>query len=199
MRCVSAREVRAAQRPCGRRRRQKAATSCSSRIRECRRCSISPYQHTLKAEPGEPGRGKRPVRRGQGEKSRRARAGRDANLRQGFERASLRSPPCKTRRTVVARGGKGGRGNIHFATSYDRAPRRAEPGEPGQELDVRFELKVLADVGLLRISKRGKEHVPFVRCRARVSPTIRSRRSFHISAWFRFRRTSISSSRTFQV
>ena len=52
-------------------------------------------------------------------------------------------------RLTVARGGKGGRGNIHFATATDRAPRKAEPGQPGQAYDLRLELKVLADVGLL--------------------------------------------------
>ena len=59
-------------------------------------------------------------------------------------------------RYVAARGGKGGRGNMHFATSTDRAPRRAEPGEPGEECQVVLQLKLLADVGLLGFPNVGK-------------------------------------------
>ena len=59
-------------------------------------------------------------------------------------------------RLVVAQGGRGGRGNMRFASSTNPAPDIAENGEPGEELDIALELKVLADVGLVGFPSVGK-------------------------------------------
>jgi GTP-binding protein len=112
------------------------------------------YRHEYQAPAGERG----------GNKDKYGHGGDDLILRvpggtEVYDDASgklLADMRAQGERFVVAAGGKGGRGNIHFATSTDRAPRRAEPGQPGEERVIRLELKLLADVGLVGFPNVGK-------------------------------------------
>jgi GTP-binding protein len=74
------------------------------------------------------------------------------------------------KRAQIARGGRGGLGNLHFKTSTNRAPRQCTAGEEGERRNLRLELKVLADVGLLGMPNAGKS--TFIRAVSAARPKV---------------------------
>ena len=73
-------------------------------------------------------------------------------------------------RLLVAQGGVGGKGNVHYKSSVNRAPRKAGTGTPGEEREIRLELKLLADVGLLGFPNAGKS--TFIRAVSSATPKV---------------------------
>ena len=73
-------------------------------------------------------------------------------------------------RILIAKGGKGGLGNMHFKSSTNRAPRQCTKGDPGEERELRLELRVLADVGLLGLPNAGKS--TFIRAVSAARPKV---------------------------
>lgn len=106
------------------------------------------YHPHLKAERGQHGKGK----------DCNGRSGEDliAKVPLGTVVGDIGEILSHGQQLVVAHGGRGGRGNKQFATSTDRAPRRAEPGLPGEEKRLILELKLIADVGLVGAPNAGK-------------------------------------------
>ncbi len=73
-------------------------------------------------------------------------------------------------KALLARGGKGGLGNLHFKSSTNRSPRQCTPGEEGERRELKLELKVLADVGLLGMPNAGKS--TFIRAVSAARPKV---------------------------
>jgi GTP-binding protein len=123
------------------------------------------YKRVLRAESGENGRGKDQY--GKGGEALVVRVPVGAQLfdaDSGELLADLDEPGA---RITAAKGGRGGRGNMHFATPTDRAPMRAEPGEEGERRQLRIELKLLADVGIVGFPNVGKSTLISVISKAR--------------------------------
>ncbi|MEW6225596.1 MAG: GTPase ObgE [Chloroflexota bacterium] len=112
------------------------------------------YRHHFNATPG--GRGERARRHG--------KAGEDLYLtvppgtavQDGESGALIADLVAVGQEVMVARGGRGGLGNTHFATATHQAPRHAQKGEPGEERTLRLELRLIADVGLVGLPNAGK-------------------------------------------
>lgn len=112
------------------------------------------YRHHFRATPGS-----------RGERSRRhGKAGKDLELPvppgtvvwDAKSAELLADLVVPGQRVLVARGGRGGLGNVHFATSTHQAPKHAQKGEPGTERMLRLELRLIADVGLVGMPNAGK-------------------------------------------
>jgi len=112
------------------------------------------YRHHFRATPG--GRGERARRHG--------KAGNDLTIPvppgtavfDGASGALIADLVAAGQTALVARGGRGGLGNTHFATATHQAPRHAQRGEPGEERELRLELRLIADVGLVGLPNAGK-------------------------------------------
>jgi GTP-binding protein len=112
------------------------------------------YRPHLKAQNGRPGMGdKMSGKRGEDLVARVPPGTMVRDAATGETIVDLVAPGQKA---VIARGGKGGRGNQHFATPTNRAPRRFEEGTPGEERTVELELRSIADAGLVGLPNAGK-------------------------------------------
>lgn len=111
------------------------------------------YKKDIAAEDGRPGRGQ----------FRDGSAGKDVVLKVPVGTAIHNLETRKTdeivhvgEKILIAKGGLGGRGNFHFRGPKNTTPKEAEPGSPGEKFDIRFELKLIADVGLIGLPNAGK-------------------------------------------
>jgi GTP-binding protein len=126
------------------------------------------FRRVIRAEPGEHGRGRDQY--GKGGKPAELRLPVGTQVYDAETGALLVDLDEVNTRYVIAKGGRGGRGNMHFATPHDRAPRRAEDGRPGEHRSLRLELKLLADVGVIGFPNVGKS--TFIAAVSRAKPKI---------------------------
>ena len=111
------------------------------------------YKRKYRAENGEPGKGGRSSGKSAPDLIIRVPRG---TLVRDVESGRLLADLSDDKPVVIAKGGKGGWGNMHFATATRQVPRFANPGTPGESMEVQLELKLLADVGLVGFPNVGK-------------------------------------------
>ena len=126
------------------------------------------FRRIVRAERGENGRGKDQFGKAGGDVRIEVPVGTQVyDQESNALLADLHEPGAEL---VVAEGGRGGRGNIKFATPHDRAPRRAQPGTPGQHKKIRLVLKLLADIGIVGFPNVGKS--TFIATVSRARPKV---------------------------
>jgi GTP-binding protein len=112
------------------------------------------YHKSYKAQNGEPGQGG--LKSGADGAPVIIRVPKGTLIRDELTNEILADLVEDNQEVVIARGGKGGRGNAHFATPTKQTPRYAEPGLPGEKKSLIFELKLFSDVGLIGLPNAGK-------------------------------------------
>lgn len=123
------------------------------------------YQRLYRAERGQHGKGKKMHGRDGADLVIRVPVG--AVIADSLTGEIIGDLDEDAKEVVAVRGGKGGLGNAHFATPTRQAPRYAQPGLPGEEIDLTVELKLLADVGLIGLPNAGKSTLISVMSSAR--------------------------------
>ncbi len=112
------------------------------------------YQQHFKADKGRPGEGSNKTGAGGEEKIIKVPVG--TQIFEEDEETLIADLDHPGERVLLAKGGNGGFGNAHFKSSTNRAPRRANPGQPGEQRTIWLRLKLIADIGLLGLPNAGK-------------------------------------------
>ncbi|MBU0751863.1 MAG: GTPase ObgE [Gammaproteobacteria bacterium] len=126
------------------------------------------YTRIFRAERGENGRGADCYGKGGGDMELRVPVGTVVSDLQTSE--IIADLDHDGKRALIAKGGQGGLGNLHFKSSTNRAPRQCTPGQVGDHRELKLELKVLADVGLLGLPNAGKS--TFIRAVSSAKPKV---------------------------